>query len=299
MEKNIKIKRCTHTSETFAAKRYTRSLGGNMMVWFILAAVGIFLVLPLVYAVASAFKPYDEIFIFPPRILVRRPTTDNFRELFELCTNLNMPFSRYLFNSIFLTLLITGAHVIFSSMCAYPLAKNTFPGKKAIFKTIEFSLMFVSTVTFLPQYIIISRLHLIDTVWAMVLPSLGTTLGVFLMKQFMEQIPTAIIEAARIDGCSEYGVFLKIVMPNVKPAWFTLMIFIFQSTWSNAGQEFIFREDLRTLPIIINQLTAGAGIARVGSSAAGVLFLMIPPIVMFLILQSNVVETMASAAIKE
>lgn len=299
MAENLKIKRGAHISDTFAAKRYTRSLGGNIAVWLILAAVGLFLVLPLVYAVASALKPYDEIFVFPPKILVNRPTTDNFREFFELCTNLNMPFSRYLFNSVFLTLVITAAHVVFSSMCAYPLAKNNFPGKKTIFKIIEFSLMFVSAVTFLPQYIIISKLHLIDTVWAMILPSLGTTLGVFLMKQFMEQIPTAIIEAARIDGCSEYGVFLKIIMPNVKPAWFTLMIFIFQSTWSNSGQQFIFREDLRTLPIIINQLTSGAGIARVGSSAAGVLFLMIPPIIMFLILQSNVVETMASAAIKE
>lgn len=299
MTETLKIKHRRRVSDSFAAKRYTRSVGGNIVVWFILALVGVFLILPLVYAVASAFKPYDEIFIFPPKILVNRPTTDNFKELFELCTNLNMPFSRYLFNSIFLTFVITAAHVVFSSMCAYPLAKNSFPGKKAIFKIIEFSLMFVATVTFLPQYIIISKLHLIDTVWAMILPSLGTTLGVFLMKQFMEQIPTAIIEAARIDGCSEYGIFLKIIMPNVKPAWFTLMIFIFQSTWSNAGQQFIFREDLRTLPIIIDQLTTGAGMARVGSSAAGVLFLMIPPIVMFVILQSNVVETMASAAIKE
>ncbi len=299
MTKVIKNRNSSDVTDTFAAKRYTRSLGGNMLVWFILILVGAFLVLPLIYAVASAFKPYNEIFIFPPKILVNQPTLDNFKELFELCTNLNMPFSRYLFNSVFITILITVAHVIFSSMCAYPLAKNDFPGKKTIFKIIEFSLMFVPAVTFLPQYIIISRLGLIDTIGAMILPSLGTTLGVFLMKQFMEQIPTAIIEAARIDGCSEYRIFWSIIMPNVKPAWYTLTIFIFQTVWGNAGQQYIFREDLRTLPVIISQLTTGAGIARVGSSAAGTLFLMLPPIIMFLILESNVVETMASAAIKE
>lgn len=297
--KDKKIKVINKTSDKFVAKKYTRSIGGNLLVWFFLALFGSFLALPLIYVIASSLKPYNEIFIFPPKILVNNPTIDNFIDLFELCANLNMPFSRYLFNSIFISVVVTISHVVFSSMCAYPLAKNDFPGKKTIFKLIEFSLMFVSTVTFLPQYIIISRLRMIDTLWAMILPSLGTTLGVFLMKQFMEQIPTAIIEAARIDGCTEYGIFLKIIMPNVKPAWFTLTIFVFQAIWGNAGQEFVFREDLRTLPVIISQLTTGAGIARVGSTAAGTIFLMTPPILMFLVLQSNVVETMSSAAIKE
>lgn len=297
--KDKKIKVINKTSDKFVAKKYTRSIGGNLLVWFFLALFGSFLALPLIYVIASSLKPYNEIFIFPPKILVNNPTIDNFIDLFELCANLNMPFSRYLFNSIFISVIVTISHVVFSSMCAYPLAKNDFPGKKTIFKLIEFSLMFVSTVTFLPQYIIISRLRMIDTLWAMILPSLGTTLGVFLMKQFMEQIPTAIIEAARIDGCTEYGIFLRIIMPNVKPAWFTLTIFVFQAIWGNAGQEFVFREDLRTLPVIISQLTTGAGIARVGSTAAGTIFLMTPPILMFLVLQSNVVETMSSAAIKE
>lgn len=297
--KDKKIKVINKTLDKFVAKKYTRSIGGNLFVWFFLALFGSFLALPLIYVIASSLKPYNEIFIFPPKILVNNPTIDNFIDLFELCANLNMPFSRYLFNSIFISVVVTISHVVFSSMCAYPLAKNDFPGKKTIFKLIEFSLMFVSTVTFLPQYIIISRLRMIDTLWAMILPSLGTTLGVFLMKQFMEQIPTAIIEAARIDGCTEYGIFLKIIMPNVKPAWFTLTIFVFQAIWGNAGQEFVFREDLRTLPVIISQLTTGAGIARVGSTAAGTIFLMTPPILMFLVLQSNVVETMSSAAIKE
>lgn len=297
--KDKKIKVINKTSDKFVAKKYTRSIGGNLFVWFFLALFGSFLALPLIYVIASSLKPYNEIFIFPPKILVNNPTIDNFIDLFELCANLNMPFSRYLFNSIFISVIVTISHVVFSSMCAYPLAKNDFPGKKTIFKLIEFSLMFVSTVTFLPQYIIISRLRMIDTLWAMILPSLGTTLGVFLMKQFMEQIPTAIIEAARIDGCTEYGIFLRIIMPNVKPAWFTLTIFVFQAIWGNAGQEFVFREDLRTLPVIISQLTTGAGIARVGSTAAGTIFLMTPPILMFLVLQSNVVETMSSAAIKE
>ena len=153
MTKIIKAMRRTRQSDTFAAKKYIRSSGGNMLVWLVLILVGFFLVLPLVYAISSSLKPYNEIFIFPPKILVTEPSFDNFKELFELTSNLNMPFSRYLFNSVFITIVITVFHVVFSSMCAYPLAKNNFPGKKVIFKVIEFSLMFVGTVTFLPQYI--------------------------------------------------------------------------------------------------------------------------------------------------
>lgn len=286
--------------ESFVAKHYARSWGGNIFFLLLLAITGAFLALPLVYAAMSAFKPIDEIFIFPPRLLVQNPTWDNFSDLMTLCANSWVPFSKYLFNSLFITLAATAGHVILSSACAYPLAKNDFPGKDMFFKIVVVALMFVPQVTFLPQYLIIAKMNLVDTYLAMILPSVGAALGVFLMKQFIEQIPTAILEAARIDGCSEFRIFRSIVMPNVKPAWLTLVIFTFQSVWNNtSSQQFVFREELRTLPTMMQQIATGSTIARAGVSAASSLFLMLPPIILFVALQSKVVETMSFAAIKE
>ena len=282
-----------------SAKRHARSLGGNLVMWLLLIATGAFLALPLVYAVMSALKPFDEIFLFPPKFFVMRPTLDNFLDLFAMCSNLWVPFSKYLFNSVFVAVSATALHVLFASACAYPLAKNDFPGKNAIFNIIVVSLMFVPQVTFLPQYIIIAKLGWIDTYWALIVPALGSALGVFLMKQFVEQIPLSIVEAARLDGCSEFRVFSKMILPNVKPAWLTLTIFTFQGIWNNASQQFVFREDLRTLPVVMQQIVSGGTIARMGVGAASTVFLMVPPILLFVLVQSRVVETMAFAAIKE
>lgn len=291
----------TEAKETrFAAKKYSRSTAGNLFVILLLIIIGAFSALPIVYSVISALKPLDEIFMFPPRFFVRRPTTDNFQSLMELCSNLWVPFSRYLFNSVFVAVVSTALNVLCSSACAYPLAKNQFPGKNLIFNIILFSLMFVSQVTFVPQYIIIGKLGLMDTYWALILPAGGTSLGVFLMKQFMEQLPVSMIEAARLDGCSEFTVFSRIIMPNVKSAWLTLIIFIFQGVWNNtATQQFIFNENLRTLPTAMNQIVTGNTMARMGVASAATVFLMVPPIVLFIFLQSKVVETMSFAGIKE
>lgn len=284
----------------FAAKRFARSRGGNLLVIITLVIAGAFSAIPVIYSVISSLKPLDEIFMFPPRFFVRRPTLNNFVELMELCSNLWVPFSRYVFNSVFIAALATALNVIFSSACAYPLAKNSFPGKNVIFNTIVFSLMFVSQVTFLPQYIIIAKMGLMDSYWALILPASASSLGVFLMKQFMEQLPDSIMEAAKLDGCSEFGIFARIVMPNVKSAWLTLIIFSFQGIWNNTStQQFIFDESLRTLPTAMNQIVSGNVMARMGVGSAATVFLMVPPIVLFIALQSRVVETMAFAAIKE
>lgn len=278
----------------------TRSRAGNVMVAMVLIVCGAILALPLVYAVVNAFKPFDEQFIFPPRLYVVNPTWDNFVDLMAMCSNTWVPFTKYLFNSLFTTIAATVLMVIISAMCAYPLAKNKFPGRGGIFGTIVTALLFVPAVTFLPQYLVIAKLHMIDTYWALILPTLGTTLGVFLMKQFMEPLPDALMEAARIDGCMEFGILFKIVMPVVKPAWMTLIIFTFQSVWNNTGaSQFVFKENMRTLPILLSQIVSSGTIARAGVSSAATVVLMLPPIILFVIGQSSVVETMASAGIKE
>ena len=276
-----------------------RSLGGNIVVLGLLILLGLFMALPLIYVVASSLKPFEEIFIFPPRFFVRRPTLSNFSDLFILSSSLWVPFSRYIFNSVFVTVAATFFHVLFASMAAYPLAKKDFPFKNIIFSVVVISLMFVSQVTFIPQYIIMANLNWIDTFWALILPPIGSALGLFLMKQFMEQIPTSLLEAARIDGASEYRIVFRIVMPNVKPAWLTLVIFSFQSIWANPAAQFIYSEDMKMLPAAINQIVTGSTIARMGVGMAATVFLMLPLLILFILLQSRVIETMAHAGIKD
>lgn len=276
-----------------------RSYGGDIPIILFLTVLGTVMVLPMVYAIVSSLKPLEEFWIFPPRFLVKNPTFRNFSDLFSIMDQSWVPFLRYLFNTAVVSVIGTGGHVIFASMCAYPLAKHNFIGKKIIFETIVLSLMFTTAVTGIPTFLIMSKLHLIDTYAALILPALGGSLGLYLMKQFMESIvPDTVLEAARIDGANEFTVFWKFVMPMVKPAWMTLIIFCFQSLWSIGGNTYIYSEQFKTINYAISQIAAG-GLARAGTSAAGAVIMMIPPILVFVISQSNVVETMATSGMKD
>ena len=256
------------------------------------------MVLPLIYAINNAFKPLDELFIFPPRFFVRNPTTDNFYDLVALMGNSWVPLSRYIVNTLVITIIGTVGHIILSSAAAYPLAKFRFPGSKVLFSIVVMSLMFTGHVTAIPNYMVMSWLGWINTHASIIIPSLAFPLGLFLMKQFMEQIPDALLEAAKIDGASEYRIYAQIVMPNVKPAWLTLMILQFPALWGSDGGNFIYSENLKTLHYALGQITAG-GIARAGVGAAVALILMIVPITLFIISQSNVIQTMATSGMKE
>ena len=276
----------------------SRSRWGNAIMLMFLLILGAFCVLPFIYAIMQSIKPSEEIFVFPPRFLVKRPTWDNFYSLGQLTKNLWVPFSRYVFNSVFVTLTATVGHVLLASMCAYPLAKFKLPGFNVIFQVIVLSLLFAGEVKAIPSFIVMSGLGFIDTYAALILPPIASSLGLFLMKQFMEQIPGAIIEAARVDGASNMRTWWTIVMPAVRPAWLTLIIFSFQSIWSQEGLEFIHSEALKVMPTILRQVSS-SGIARAGESAAAAVIIMSPPIVVFLLTQSNIIETMAYSGIKE
>lgn len=279
-------------------KRVNRSTGGNVLVLLMLVILGGFMLLPVVYTVVQAFKPMEELFLFPPRFTVSNPTVKNFKLIGQLIDNLWVPFSRYTFNSVFVSAVGTAGNVIIASMAAYPLAKNDFPGKKFLFKIVTVALLFSGGVLGLAQYIIMAKLHMINTYWALILPSVATPMGLFLMKQFMEGISTSLLEAARIDGMNEFRIYWSIVMPNVKPAWLTMIIFAFQGMWSMTGGNFIYKEELKMLPTALAQIQSG-GIARAGVAAAANLLMFIPPVLMFLITQSSIMETMAHAGIKE
>lgn len=279
-------------------KRVNRSAWGTFSLFALLTVFGAFMVLPLVYAINNAFKPLDEIFIFPPTLFVRHPTMNNFVDLFNLLGNSWVPFSRYIFNTVFITGTGIVGHVLLASAAAYPLAKHHFPGKKILFTIVVLSLMFTPAVTAMPNYMIMSWLGLIDTYWAVIIPAFAYSLGLYLMKQFMEQIPDVLLEAAKIDGASEYRIFWSIVMPNVKPAWLTLIILLFQILWGSDGNGFIYSEQLKTLHYAASQVVAG-GIARSGAAAAVALILMSVPITLFVFSQSRIIETMATSGMKD
>jgi len=279
-------------------KRVNRSFWGSFSLFVLLTAFGAFMIVPLIYAINNAFKPLDEIFMFPPTLFVRNPTMNNFIDLFALLGNSWVPFSRYIFNTVFITGMGIIGHVLLASAAAYPLAKHKFPGKNFMFSIVVLSLMFTPAVTAIPNYMIMSWLGLIDTYWAVIIPAFAYSLGLYLMKQFMEQIPDVLLEAAKIDGASEYRIFWTIVMPNVKPAWLTLIILLFQILWGSDGNGFIYSEQLKSLHFAANQVVAG-GIARAGAAAAVALILMSVPITLFVFSQSRIIETMATSGMKD
>jgi len=278
-------------------KRLNRTFGGDAGIFLFLALAGAFSILPMIYSILQAIKPLDELFIYPPRFWVRRPTGENFVMLFQLVGNLWVPFTRYLFNTLFVTICGTVGTVIIASIAAYPLAKHTFAGKKTINKTVQYALLFTSNVTGIPSFIIMAKLGFINTYWALLLPAFAGSLGLYLMVSFMDQIPNERLEAAKIDGATELQTFWHIVLPSVRAAWLTLIIFSFQGLWSITGGNFIYDEQLKMLPTALSQIAA-AGIARAGVGAATALFMMVPPILMFVIVQSAVIETMSHSGLK-
>ena len=282
-----------------AVKRYTRSKAGNFALVFFLVAGGLFSMLPLIYCVSTSFKPLDELLIFPPRFFVHRPTIGNYTILPDLMASLKVPLSRYVANSIGITLLTTFVYILVALMAAYAISKGTFKGRNAIFWTVQFALMFNAYTLAVPQYLIFSKLGLIDTYWIYILPPMASTMGVFLGKQYIEgYVPDALLEAAKIDGANQFKVFWSIVMPTIKPIWLTLLLFTFRDIWSAVPSGKIFSEQLKILPQVVTQITAG-GTARAGSAMAVTVIMMIPPIIVFLVSQSSVAESMSSAGIKE
>ena len=276
-----------------------RSVGGDTGIFVFLAIMGVFMFLPMYYTVIQSFKPLDELWMFPPRFYVSKPTPKNFSDLFSLLNTSWVPFSRYIFNTVFITAAGTFGNLFFSSIAAYALAKIPFPGRKGIFWLMQKSLMFTSTVTAIANFLTLSYLGLMDNVFAIIIPAWGSTMGLYLMKQFMDSsISDDVLESARLDGCSEIRTFWQIAMPMVKPAWLTLIIYSFQGLWQTGSSPYIYSEQFKTLNYAITQITAG-GVARAGAAAAGTVIMMVVPILVFVITQSNIIETMASSGMKD
>ena len=279
-------------------RKPNRSIGGDIGVYLFLAFFSAIMMFPLVFAIANSLKPLDEILKFPPDIFPRRPTFDNFSDLFVTLSQGWVPLTRYIWNTLFVTVVGTLGHVILASMAAYVLAKYRFPGGQLFFRIAVVALMFTGYVTGIPNYLILCKLHMVDTYWSILLPAIGWSMGLFLMKQFMDGFPMSLIEAAKIDGAHEFTIFWKLVMPNVRPAWLTISIFSIQKLWNDPQTNTIYTESKKMLVYALNQLGTNV-IARMGQQAAVIVFTMTVPIVFFIFSQSQIMETMASSGLKD
>ena len=276
-----------------------RSAGGDAGISVILVILGAFMFLPMLYVVMQALKPLDELWMYPPRFYVKSPTLRNFRDLFTLMNISWVPFSRYIFNTVLNSVAGTFGHLLLASMAAYALAKIKFPGRATMFQMVQLSLMFNSTVSAITSFILMSSLGWLDNYLAIIVPAWCSSLGLYLMKQFMDtNVNDSVLESARLDGASEFKTFWVIAMPMVKPAWLTLIIYSFQGLWNAGASMYIYSEQFKSFNYAIGQITAG-GIKRAGASAAAQVIMMLVPITVFVISQSNIIETMGSSGMKD
>jgi ABC-type glycerol-3-phosphate transport system permease component len=280
------------------SRHLNRSFGGSAFIIVILSFFGVFFAYPIVFAVNNAFKPLNEIFLFPPSLWVRNPTTTNFQELYIIMNKSWVAFSRYIFNTVFITVAGTTGLIIAASMGAFVVSKYKFPGGKVFFNIVIITLMFSGYVTAIPNYLVMTKLGWVDTYLSVIVPAFAMPIGFFLFKQFIDTIPVSLLEAAKVDGAKEWGIYIKIIMPLIKPAWLTVIIFSVQNLWNTRASNFIYSEQLKTLPYALSQIISG-GIQRAGVGAAVSLFVMVVPLVLFIVTQSNILETMANSGIKE
>ena len=283
---------------TNRSKKLNRSRAGNIAITLMLLVFGVFSVLPIYLTVVQSLKPLNELYVYPPRLYVVTPTIHNFRSLIQLMSTTWVPISRYLFNSVLISVAGTVGNILICSMAAYPSAKYKLPGMGIFFSLVVMAMMFNPQVADVANYITMSALGMIDTYLAAIVPACATSLGFYLMRQFMVQIPDSLIEAAKIDGASDYRVFWQIVFPNVKPAWLTLAIFSFQGLWNSTNSTYIYAEELKTFPYALNQIVSG-GIARAGAGAAVGVVMLVVPVVFFIFSQNRIIETMSTSGMKE
>jgi len=287
----LRIKKSNHA--------LNRSLGGDIAINTILIIFGAFMFIPMFYAIIQSLKPLDELWVFPPRFFVVNPTMKNYGDLFRLMSTSWVPFSRYIFNTILISIVATFGNLMFASLTAYALKKIKFPGANMLFRIVTLSLMFNATVTTITNFLTMSILGWVDTYLAIIVPWFCATLGLYLMGQFIEtSIPDSVVESGRLDGAGEFRIYWSLAMPNVKPAWLTLIIFTFQNVWNQGASIYIQSEQLKTFSYAIGQVLAG-GFVRAGAGAASTVIMMIVPIAVFVFSQSNIIETMATSGMKD
>ena len=267
----------------------------------ILLPLVIFMAMPIVFIANHAFKPMEELFAFPPTFFVRNATLENFTKLIKFSRTSGVPLSRYVFNSVLVTGLTVGLSLLFTTCAAFALAKIKFKGRNMLMHINQIAIMFVATAVLIPRYLVICKMGMIDTVWAHVLPIVALPVALFLVNQFVEQVPDSLIEAAYMDGATDFQVYRKVIIPMIRPAIATATILIFQQVWTNmeTSNYYINDDSMKTLTFYMNSLVnANNTVAGQGMAAAATLIMFVPNLVLFIILQNSVMNTMANSGIK-
>ncbi|MDD2648276.1 MAG: carbohydrate ABC transporter permease [Eubacteriales bacterium] len=281
----------------FSPKKFSKN---QLPIYLYMVPIAVFMGAPILYIVNNAFKPMDELYAFPPRFFVTNPSLVNFRNLFQTAAGSGIPISRYVFNSLIVTLLVVLLSVLISTMAGFALSKLKFPGKKAIFEVNNAALMFVTVAVTIPRYLTISSVGILDTYLAHILPLIAMPVSLFLIKQFIDQVPNSLLEAAQLEGANSFTVYRKVILPLIKPAVATGAILAFQQVWNNIETSNLFTsaEGMRTLAFYMNTLTGVGTVAGQGMAAAASLIMFVPNLILFIIMQSSVMNTMAYSGMK-
>ena len=279
----------------------TRFHKSQLKFYAILIPMAVVMGLPIIYIFSQALKPLDELFIYPPKFFAQKPSLDNFKKLIESMMGSEVPIYRYFFNSILSTLLTVICTIFITAFAGYALSKKDFKAKGLIFEINTVALMFVGAAVKIPKYLVIYYSGLIDNFWVHIIPGLAMPVGLFLVKQFMDQIPDALIEAARIDGAKDFQIFMKVIMPLSKSSLATVVILTFQAAWNaiEASELYLNADNMKTFAYYMTTLTTtGNDVVGIGQAAAATLIMFIPNLVIFIFMQKNVMSTMAHSGIK-
>lgn len=289
------LKKRKQSDKTIALSRSKWGTVGIVLFLFVLCS---FMAVPLLYTILQSIKPIEEFFIYPPRFFVMNPTFDNYKAILSSVDSLGVPFTRYLFNAVFTTLTGTAVYLLLSLITAYPIAKAKIKAVKLLNAILVYAMLFHNDTMSMLRFVVMSKMNIIDTYWAVILPNLASTMGIFLIVQFIKSnIHDSILEAARIDGAGEFTILFKIVAPSIKAAWLTALIFIFQAYWNAGNSPYIYSEEMKHIATAMQSIAA-SGITRQGTGMAVTIILMIPTICIFLYNQRSIMNTMAHSGLK-
>lgn len=269
--------------------------------YLVLVPLALFMSLPIIFIINHAFKPIEELFAFPPRFFVSNPSLDNFVKLARQASSGGISISRYGFNSLVVTVSVVALSMLISSMAAFSLSKLRFRGKNVLMEINNLAMMFVPIAVIIPRYLLVDNLGMINTYLAHILPLIAMPVGMFLVKQFTDQVPDSLIEAAIVDGAGYWTVYRKIILPMIKPAVATVAILSFQQVWNNTETSAMYtnKESMRTLTFYMNTLASNTNaVAGQGTAAAASLMMFLPNLILFVCMQSKVMNTMAHSGLK-
>lgn len=264
-------------------------------IYFFLIVASLTMAIPYVWMFVTSIKPLEEIQAFPPSFVVNHPTVEPYKDLFSM-----VPMARYLFNSLFVAGCITLFIVFFTSLAGYAFAKHRFWGRDKIFLIFIASLMIPWQVNIIPGFIIVKKLGWLNTYRGLIIPSMACcAFGIFLNRQFIYSIPDDLIDAARIDGCSEFKIYLLVILPLIKPVLATLSIFTFLQQWNNFVWPLVITHtsDMRTIPLGLAVLTGQFG-ANYAMVMAGAVVATLPMLVVYLMFQKYIIKGIALTGLK-